>query len=142
MKKYAAGGELPQDLVDRLARESNKADEELIMAPARAAGNAAKVVGDAVKKNLEQGAKEHEAPKPRMNLGKLPGKSAAKQLGVENASDAELDAAAKYMRKGYSKEDVKDMYKQKAFKSGGSVSSASKRADGCATKGKTRGKMV
>jgi hypothetical protein len=28
------------------------------------------------------------------------------------------------------------------FKSGGSVSSASKRADGCATKGKTRGKMV
>jgi len=30
----------------------------------------------------------------------------------------------------------------KPFKSGGSVSSASKRADGCATKGKTRGMMV
>lgn len=30
----------------------------------------------------------------------------------------------------------------KKFASGGSVSSASKRADGCATKGKTRGKMV
>lgn len=28
------------------------------------------------------------------------------------------------------------------FKKGGSVSSASKRADGCATKGKTRGKLV
>ena len=28
------------------------------------------------------------------------------------------------------------------YKSGGSVSSASKRADGCAVKGKTRGKMV
>jgi hypothetical protein len=28
------------------------------------------------------------------------------------------------------------------FKKGGSVSSASKRADGCAIKGKTRGKMV
>jgi hypothetical protein len=28
------------------------------------------------------------------------------------------------------------------MKKGGSVSSASKRADGCATKGKTRGKMV
>ena len=28
------------------------------------------------------------------------------------------------------------------FKKGGSVSSASKRADGCAVKGKTRGKMV
>jgi hypothetical protein len=137
-KRYAEGGELPQDLVDRLAREENAADRELIMAPARAAGKAAKAVGSAVKKNLEEGAKEHQAPKPRMNLGKLPGKAAAKALGVENASDAELDAAAKYMRKGYSKEDVKDMYKQKAFKSGGSVSSASKRADGCAIRGKTR----
>lgn len=28
------------------------------------------------------------------------------------------------------------------YKKGGSVSSASKRADGCATKGKTRGRMV
>jgi hypothetical protein len=31
---------------------------------------------------------------------------------------------------------------KKAFKSGGSVSSASKRADGCATKGKTKGRIV
>jgi len=30
----------------------------------------------------------------------------------------------------------------KAYKKGGSVSSASKRADGCATKGKTKGRMV
>jgi hypothetical protein len=30
----------------------------------------------------------------------------------------------------------------KNYKSGGKVSSASKRADGCAVKGKTRGKMV
>ena len=30
----------------------------------------------------------------------------------------------------------------KPFKKGGSVSSASKRADGCATKGKTKGRMV
>jgi hypothetical protein len=32
--------------------------------------------------------------------------------------------------------------KPKGYKSGGSVSSASKRADGCCIKGKTRGKMV
>jgi hypothetical protein len=32
--------------------------------------------------------------------------------------------------------------KPKAFAKGGSVGSASKRADGCCTKGKTRGKMV
>lgn len=30
----------------------------------------------------------------------------------------------------------------KEFKSGGKVSSASKRADGCATKGKTRGRII
>jgi hypothetical protein len=29
-----------------------------------------------------------------------------------------------------------------SFKKGGKVSSASKRADGCATKGKTKGRMV
>jgi hypothetical protein len=31
---------------------------------------------------------------------------------------------------------------EKKYKSGGSVSSASKRADGCCTKGKTKGRMV
>lgn len=40
------------------------------------------------------------------------------------------EAAAQKMRGAY------------GFKKGGSVSSASKRADGCAVKGKTRGKMV
>ena len=34
------------------------------------------------------------------------------------------------------------MTKSMGFKKGGSVSSASKRADGCAVKGKTRGRMV
>ena len=37
---------------------------------------------------------------------------------------------------------VKNKTSSKTYKSGGSVSSASKRADGCAIKGKTRGKMV
>jgi hypothetical protein len=32
--------------------------------------------------------------------------------------------------------------KVKPYAKGGSVSSASKRADGCATKGKTKGKML
>jgi hypothetical protein len=31
---------------------------------------------------------------------------------------------------------------KKKYKSGGSVSSASKRADGCATKGKTKGRII
>jgi hypothetical protein len=46
-----------------------------------------------------------------------------------------------------SKQDAKDAADRKkisdmGYKKGGSVSSASKRADGCCIKGKTRGKMV
>jgi hypothetical protein len=37
---------------------------------------------------------------------------------------------------------VKGLLQGKAMKKGGSVSSASKRADGCAVKGKTKGRMV
>ena len=40
------------------------------------------------------------------------------------------------------KSDVNKFMGSTGMKSGGSVSSASKRADGCAIKGKTRGKMV
>ena len=41
-------------------------------------------------------------------------------------------------------EEVKDYeaYKDAGFKRGGSVSSASKRADGCAIKGKTKGRIL
>ena len=37
---------------------------------------------------------------------------------------------------------VSDLFISKAYKKGGKVSSASKRADGCCVKGKTKGKMV
>jgi hypothetical protein len=35
-----------------------------------------------------------------------------------------------------------EAYNQAGFKTGGKISSASKRADGCALKGKTKGKMI
>jgi len=38
---------------------------------------------------------------------------------------------------------IKSMkYEPKTFKAGGKVSSASKRADGCAMRGKTKGRMI
>jgi len=41
------------------------------------------------------------------------------------------------------KKDPRDAVRgQRGYASGGKVSSASKRADGCATKGKTRGTMI
>jgi hypothetical protein len=38
--------------------------------------------------------------------------------------------------------EVERKQKGESYKSGGKISSASSRADGCATKGKTRGKMI
>jgi hypothetical protein len=38
--------------------------------------------------------------------------------------------------------ELKSLLNPRAMKKGGSVSSASKRADGCAVKGKTKGKML
>ena len=40
------------------------------------------------------------------------------------------------------KKEAREAKAPKAMRKGGSVGSASKRADGCATKGKTRGKFV
>ena len=59
----------------------------------------------------------------------LAGTSLQQQLGNKPAG----------MKKGGA---VKKKASGKTYKSGGSVSSASKRADGCAIKGKTRGKIV
>jgi len=68
--------------------------------------------------------------------------------------DAKTEQAAKDVKTRETKENldaveaIKSIPKKivntvkKAFKSGGSVSSASKRADGCAIKGKTKGRMV
>jgi len=40
------------------------------------------------------------------------------------------------------KEKVPEVVKEMGYKKGGKVSSCSKRADGCAVKGKTKGRMV
>jgi hypothetical protein len=59
-----------------------------------------------------------------------------KKQQAERASLRDTLSQANFRR--LDEEDVKEM----GLKKGGKVSSASKRADGCATKGKTRGKMV
>ena len=81
-----------------------------------------------------------------------------KELERRNAKKREADAEMKRESRGIekpanfdaiqeSKQDAKDAADRKkisdmGYKKGGSVSSASKRADGCCIKGKTRGKMV
>jgi hypothetical protein len=55
---------------------------------------------------------------------------------------AEKQEKAQPKMQGAYREAFGNIKKALGFKSGGSVSSASKRADGCAIKGKTKGRMV
>lgn len=54
----------------------------------------------------------------------------------------ERDRRVKQEQEAYEKYDKTRLKDQGGLKKGGSVSSASKRADGCCTKGKTKGRMI
>jgi hypothetical protein len=58
----------------------------------------------------------------------------------------DLDAAVSEKvgldRRAAAKRGMRQGLKDEGYKAGGKVSSASKRGDGCAVRGKTRGKMV
>ena len=58
------------------------------------------------------------------------------------AEQEKLDRQQAKEKKAYDEYDKTRLKEQGSFKKGGKVSSASKRADGCAIRGKTRGKMV
>ena len=69
-------------------------------------------------------------------------KAAAREAA---SSDAKLEQAAKDKEQADKDRQMQEAYeraKTRPFRKGGSVSSASKRADGCAQRGKTRGKFV
>jgi hypothetical protein len=82
-------------------------------------------------------------------LDKLMGKSeaGAGRGFVNPPTVAEMAAAKRTPQQNEAIQDAKDAADRKkisamGYKKGGSVSSASSRADGCCIKGKTRGKMV
>ena len=71
-------------------------------------------------------------------LAKMTGRG----VSGDGSASADYQAARKEtIRKAQDKADYRDIV-DKEYKKGGSVGSASKRADGCATKGKTKGRMV
>ncbi len=131
MKKYAEGGKLPQDLTDEIARKENKEDREMIAAPLRALKNK-------IKEDMTGGAYVGS----RLNMGKDRGS----HLGRMSKEDADLlkkeDERYGRERSGRSMGSKTSSMEDMGYKAGGKVSSASKRADGCAQRGKTRGKMV
>ena len=114
--------ELPQDLVDRIARQENEADRELFMTPIRAGVKAGKAVGEKVKQDLTGGAYTGS----RLNM------PSNTRLGKLSAGDTAL------LNKADALKDRERFIREIGMKAGGKVSSASKRADGCAIRGKTR----
>ena len=114
----ATKDELPQEMVDRLKREENAANPMVKLRD--------KIFGS------------EKPTQPKTEPAKKPESEDVwiDDLGMQGtyrpATKEEIDGAIKR---------VKDK-KSNGMKSGGKVSSASKRADGCCIKGKTKGRIV
>lgn len=104
----------PKELTDRIAREENMADKK--------AFNSMTI--DPLKRGLTA-IKDKIIGTPAQNQAAADKRRAANAANP-NTFNAKLDSAVG----------------MGGYKKGGSVGSASKRADGCAKKGKTKGKMV
>jgi hypothetical protein len=120
----------PQALVDRIATEENLADraamDRYVVNPLKRGATAIK---DAVIGTPEQ----NRAAAARMK---------AQDEKNPNTFQAKVNRFLGYGGYDEAPEGKKKGGKVKAYKAGGTVSSASKRADGCCTKGKTRGRMI
>lgn len=111
----------PDQIVADIDRQQNEEDLDLVP-------RAGRMLKDKLDEDLTGGAYVGS----RLNM------PSNTRLGKINAGDTAL--LNKYDR---SPEGIKSGIKRKfGMKKGGSVSSASKRADGCAVKGKTRGRMM
>ena len=75
---------------------------------------------------------------PRMDSESFP---ASKQK-LPNLDETESKARSGKWQEGYDKAKAETENVGPKYKKGGSVSSASKRADGCAVKGKTKGRII
>ena len=82
---------------------------------------------------MKEGDRDVELEKAQQGYQKYEAENQSAQKKLDEQDKKAVETMQKV------KEKVKSFL---PFKAGGSVSSASKRADGCAIKGKTRGKMV
>ena len=91
--------------------------------------------GGRVKKMAEGGPTVKPLPKGPQGPRRYPGQNEA----ARNRRQEEMSRKMKEARERFDKSTESDT---PGYKRGGSVGSASKRADGCAVKGKTRGRMI
>jgi hypothetical protein len=120
IKKYAAGGPMsPEAIVADIERKQNEEDRDLIP-------RAGRMLRDKINEDLTGGA--YIGSRLNMPSNTRLGKMSAGDTALLNKSDASKNKE-KFLR-------------GLGLKAGGKVSSASKRADGCAIRGKTKGRMV
>ena len=150
VKRYAEGGELPQAMVDRMARKENEETRELVTKPARAVAEGVRSMYRAATGKDPKTGEKSKPFQPRTYVdfdgGHTPSEAVQSPVGGKpgdgSANMRSLNMGKK--SKASSTEDYKKYDEErgtmtnKDFKKGGKVSSASKRADGCAIRGKTR----
>jgi hypothetical protein len=101
-----------------------------------------KLVGQEAKDYMRQ-EKMDAAKKELEETDTLTNKAKARLQDVGSGLSTMLGFGSKSIKPSDHEEKVERLKKEvKGMKSGGKVSSASKRADGCAIRGKTKGKMV
>ncbi len=143
IKKYAAGGAMsPDDIVAEIDRRQNEEDRDLIPRAGRVLLGAADSAGQAIRGAAGKAFMAGKDFGTKIS-GKDTDEAKLKRMGLREGSE-DYEKGLKTLENNR-KRLPSEMIKKSPFdkmKAGGKVSSASKRADGCAIKGKTKGRMV
>ena len=145
--KFAKKVNIPQSVGEEYSKVSKMYNKKMMMG-----GKVKKMMGGGMAMADRAGTR---AMDPRMAMAMDARRRQAAMGGMKKGGSVKneleelgrVDAEKAYTKKG--KRNLKDEkkrvvkeIKKKGMKKGGMVSSASKRADGCVTKGRTRGRMV
>lgn len=129
-KKYADGGALtPDEIVADIDRRQNAEDLDLIP-------RAGRMLRNKINEDLTGGA--YTGSRLNMPSNTPLGKLSASDTRLYNDSKAKMNLDRKIEALTGSKPKRSSMEERYGMKKGGNVSTASKRADGCAIRGKTR----
>jgi len=145
--KFAKKVNIPQSVGEEYSKESKMYNKKMMKG-----GKVKKMMGGGMAMADRAGTR---AMDPRMAMAMDARRRQAAMGGMKHGGSVKneleelgrVDAEKAYTKKGKrnlksEKKRVVNEIKKKGMKKGGMVSSASKRADGCVTKGRTRGKMV
>lgn len=145
--KFAKKVNIPQSVGKEYSKESKMYNKKMMMG-----GKVKKMMGGGMAMADRAGTR---AMDPRMAMAMEAQRRQAAMGGMKKGGSVKneleelgrVDAEKAYTKKGKrnlksEKKRVVNEIKKKRMKKGGMVSSASKRADGCVTKGRTRGKIV